>query len=85
MAGTRGYNVKLFIFTLVFFRLVLFDGEENSIINILEKSRYIIKFISYIVRLTHKKRKKKRMSNLYEVHNQQITKAKDCENTPLVQ
>ena len=25
------------------------------------------------------------MSNLYEVHNQQIRKAKDCENTPLVQ
>ena len=84
MAGTRGYNVKLFIFTLVFFRLVLFGGKEKSI-NILEKSRYIIKFIPYILRLTHKKRKKKRMSNLYEVHNQQIRKAKDCENTPLVQ
>ena len=25
------------------------------------------------------------MSNLYQVHNQQIRKAKDCENTPLVQ
>ena len=25
------------------------------------------------------------MSNLYEVHNQQIRKAKDCEKTPLVQ
>ena len=25
------------------------------------------------------------MSNLYQVHDQQIRKAKDCENTPLVQ
>ena len=56
MAGTRGYIVKLFIFTLVFFRLVLFGGKEKSI-NILEKSRYIIKLIPYILRLTHKKRK----------------------------
>ena len=79
---THSPKAKLLIFTLVCFRLALLGGWGNSNNNIKKKSHFIIKFISYILRSTHKKIARTIRT---KYTNKPISKGNDRQNTPFVQ